>query len=228
MPFNPDPLKQWLGHDRKERRAATVLLIIIAVILAVRNFYPEKNIDIEDITEEMSLLSEEHPGYSTAISPGQTASQARYAGTRVNYTKKQAGKSFSKNKIELNTCDSAELVALPGIGPVLSARILKFRNLLGGFASVAQLKEVYGLPPETFEMIKDRVTADTTRILRIKINTAEYRDLSRFPYFEKYEISSILKYRNVEKKIKSLNELVENKLLTADKASRLRPYLRFD
>jgi competence protein ComEA len=37
-------------------------------------------------------------------------------------------------KLDLNKCDSAGLVRLPGIGPVLSSRIIKFRRLLGGFA----------------------------------------------------------------------------------------------
>lgn len=228
MSFNLEPLKKWLGYDRKERRGTIILLAIIILTLAVRNFYPEKNIDLEDITEEMSLYSKDEAKTASAIHTDQAySSSARKIHVSAN-SETQAVRTYQKSKVELNTCDSAALVALPGIGPVLSARILKFRSLLGGFASVVQLKEVYGLPPETFEMIKNRVTADSTKIARIKINTAEYRDLSRLPYFEKYEISSILKYRSVEKKIKSLNELVENKLLTSDKASKVRPYLQFD
>ena len=46
-----------------------------------------------------------------------------------------------KPKLELNSCDSLSLVALPGIGPVLSVRIIKYRNLLGGFAAVEQLRK---------------------------------------------------------------------------------------
>jgi DNA uptake protein ComE-like DNA-binding protein len=228
MSFNLDPLKKWLGYDRKERRATIVLLVIIILILAVRNFYPENNIELEDITEEMSLYSKDEAKTASAIQNDRTYSSSVKKIHVSGNSETQAVRTYQKSKVELNTCDSVALVALPGIGPVLSARILKFRNLLGGYASVVQLKEVYGLPSETFEMIKNRVTADSTKIVRIKINTAEYRDLSRLPYFEKYEISSILKYRSIEKKIRSLNELVENKLLTAEKASKVRPYLQFD
>ncbi len=63
-----------------------------------------------------------------------------------------ARQQVSKNPVRkrpilnLNICDSASLEALPGIGPVLSSRIIKYRNLIGGYVSVDQLKEVYGLP----------------------------------------------------------------------------------
>ena len=132
-----------------------------------------------------------------------------------------------KTLINLNNCDSALLVTLPGIGPVLSVRIIKYRNLLGGFASVNQLKEVYGLPPETFEIIKGRVFADSSAIIGININTAGYKELSRLPYLENYEITSILKYRELKGRIEEMNDLTENKLLTVEKADKVRPYLNF-
>ncbi|MCB9235101.1 MAG: helix-hairpin-helix domain-containing protein [Bacteroidia bacterium] len=56
--------------------------------------------------------------------------------------------------LDLNLADSAQLVSLPGIGPVLSGRILKFRKSKQGFDSVDDLREVYGLSPETFGRIE--------------------------------------------------------------------------
>ena len=148
---------------------------------------------------------------------------------KTDTTKKEkfVPKKLQKTLIDLNNCDSALLVTLPGIGPVLSVRIIKYRNLLGGFASVNQLKEVYGLPPETFEIIKGRVFADSSAIIRININTAGYKELSRLPYLENYEITSILKYRELKGRIEEMNDLTENKLLTVEKADKVRPYLNF-
>ena len=60
------------------------------------------------------------------------------------------------------------------------------------------MKEVYGLSEETYEMIKDRITADSSFINRININTADYKELSRVRYLDKYEITSILKYRELK------------------------------
>lgn len=143
---------------------------------------------------------------------------------------KARSNSFGQQKalLDLNTCDSASLVRLPGIGPVLSARIIKYRRLLGGFATINQLKEVYGLPPETIDRIKSRVYADSSAVLKIMINSADYKELSRLPYFEKYEVTAILKYRELKGKLISISDLVENKLITDEKAQKVICYLRFD
>lgn len=130
--------------------------------------------------------------------------------------------------IEVNSCDSALLVSLPGIGPVLSVRIIKYRNLLGGFAVTDQLKEVYGLNEETYELIKGRLFADTALLKRIHINLADYKELARMPYFERFEVSAILKYRELQGRIEAIEDLVLNKILTPEKAEKVSPYLYFD
>ncbi len=131
-------------------------------------------------------------------------------------------------RLNINTCDSLSLVALPGIGPVLSVRIIKYRNRLGGYARVEQLREVYGLPPETFEIISDRVFTDSTGIRKIKINSGGFRELIRIPYIEKYEVTTILKFRELKGRIEGINDLVENKLVTGEKAEKMRAYLLFE
>ena len=55
--------------------------------------------------------------------------------------------------LDLNAADSAALEAMPYIGPVLAARICRFRNALGGFHAVEQLREVWGLKPEAAERL---------------------------------------------------------------------------
>lgn len=132
-----------------------------------------------------------------------------------------------KLHIELNTCDSASLLRLPGIGPVLAARIIKYRHLLGSFASVEQIREVYGLPAETFGIIRESLFIDSLTIKKVNVNLAEYRDLARFPYLEKYEVTSILKYREIKGKIGSMADLTGNKLISEEKAGKLKPYFIF-
>jgi competence protein ComEA len=133
-----------------------------------------------------------------------------------------------KKLIDLNSCDTSVLTTLPGIGPVLSARIIKFRNLLGGFVSAEQLKEVYGLKTETFERIKDRVSADSSAIVRIKINSADYKELSRLVYLSKYEVTAILKYRQLKGRFNYIDDLVMNKLISPEKERKVSPYLDFE
>ena len=47
--------------------------------------------------------------------------------------------------VDINTASATEWDALPGIGEVLSKRVVNYRAALGGFVSVDQVANVYGL-----------------------------------------------------------------------------------
>jgi competence protein ComEA len=227
--FIMEPIKNWFGFTRRERRSSFILLLIIIIILGVRYTVPNSSITIEDITDSVYAYAEpvEHPAGDSA--PDRFI-KTSFQGSGGKYKPQQTFKKHvpEKKLVDINSSDSATLVELPGIGQVLSARIIKYRRLLGGFATIDQLKEVYGLQEETFKMIKGRVFADSTLITRININSAGYKELLRFPYFEKYDVAAILKYRELKGRINNIKELTENKLITEEKAKKLSPYLRFD
>jgi DNA uptake protein ComE-like DNA-binding protein len=143
---------------------------------------------------------------------------------------KQVNFNFQKRKYErteLNNADSTKLDALPGIGSVLSARIVKYRKLLGGFVSVEQLKEVYGMPESTFLLVRDRVYADTSLIRYININDLSFNKLTKHPYLDKYDFLAIVKYRDLKGRVSSIEELTDNKVLSENKAKKISPYLKF-
>ena len=249
MNLNWEPIKEWFGFTRRERRSTFILLLLVVLIIGIKYSVPESQIEIRDITGNV-LEAADLSGLTTSdnSSPGRSDSRdsinysrdtSRKAGSdyyRRNQmvSSKGRGNNFIrhlsgplKQLIDINLSDSSALVKLPGIGPVLSARIIKYRHLLGGFARIEQLKEVYGLPEETFELIKGRVYADSTFIKRININTCSYRELVRIPYFDKYEVTAILKYRELKGKVGEIRELAENKLITVEKARKVGPYLKY-
>jgi competence protein ComEA len=60
--------------------------------------------------------------------------------------------------VNINAASATELEALPGIGEVLAATIVAYRDEHGPFASVDQLEDVSGIGPSTLEEIRDLVT----------------------------------------------------------------------
>jgi len=129
--------------------------------------------------------------------------------------------------IDLNRTDSATLDKLPGLGPVLSSRIIKYRKILGGYVSAEQLKEVYGLQEATYNLLAGKVFADSSFIKRIDINRASPKELSKHPYLDRYDIQAILKYRELKGIISNPGELIDNKVLTAYKTKKISTYLKF-
>lgn len=146
---------------------------------------------------------------------------------RIEHPSSGGNEMVQKAKIELNSCDSATLEKLPGIGPVLSKRIIKYRNLLGGYVSVDQLAEVYGLDEQTFKLVSTRVCVDTSFVKKILINSAAFQNLIKMPYLSRYQVNAILKYRELTGNIRSMDELKDNLILPDSTIGKVRYYLDF-
>lgn len=61
-------------------------------------------------------------------------------------------------KVDLNRASAEELETLPGIGPVMAARIVEHRSANGPFTEVGQLREVPGIGEKTFQTLAPLVT----------------------------------------------------------------------
>ena len=129
--------------------------------------------------------------------------------------------------IDLNSVDSAGLLPLPGIGPIFAGRIIKYRNLLGGFVNTDQLSEVYGMGKETVLNISPLLFIDTSKIIRLDMDSASFRDLLRHPYLEYKDVKAIVKYRDFKGSVSSLQELREQMLVPDSTLKKVEPYLLF-
>ncbi len=109
----------------------------------------------------------------------------------VTRKKQRKIKHRIRQKVEINSVDSVVLVQKLLLPPWLAQRILKYRALLGGFYTGEQLLEVYGMKPETYNAIKAFVGVDTTKIKRINLNTATFKQLVHQPYIN-YETTKKL------------------------------------
>ncbi len=67
---------------------------------------------------------------------------------------------LGENLLDINRASTEELEALPGIGPVLAARIIAYREEHGPFRSVEDLLRVPGIGPATLKRIRELITVD--------------------------------------------------------------------
>jgi competence ComEA-like helix-hairpin-helix protein len=126
--------------------------------------------------------------------------------------------------VDINTADTATLIALPGIGSKLAHRIVAFREKLGGFHSVQQLAETYGLPDSTFQKLKPRLQAHGD-LKKWNINTATKDELKMHPYIKWQLANAVVEYRNQHGRFKKLDELKNIMLIDETLYKKIAPYL---
>lgn len=129
--------------------------------------------------------------------------------------------------IDLNSADTLELMQIRGIGPVFSRRILKYRDILGGYNQTGQLKEVYGIDGERFLEISPFLVADTSMIIKLRPATDDFGILLRHPYLDYDQVSQIFRLRDAGK-LDSIEDLLTLPDFTDSDIERLSPYLIFD
>jgi len=130
--------------------------------------------------------------------------------------------------VELNSAKVEDLIKIKGIGDAYANRIIKYRNLLGGYSTVDQLLEVYGLDSAKFKGINEFVSIDTSFIQKLSLNKADFSNLIKHPYLNKYQTESILKYREVVGDFEDIEQIYRNKLLTKEEFRKLKPYLKLN
>lgn len=141
-----------------------------------------------------------------------------------SYTRK-----FAKGTVvEINSADTTVLKGVPGIGSTFANRIVKYRNLLGGFCHIEQLKEVYGIDEAKYELLKDWFSVDTAKISKIQINILSAKELAAHPYISFSQAEVMLKLRKRKGEIKSWDELRFLEEFQEDDYIRLCSYISFD
>ncbi len=130
--------------------------------------------------------------------------------------------------IDINTGDTSAFISLPGIGSKLAFRIVTFREKLGGFYSVEQIGETYGLPDSTFQKIKQYLKLDNLSVKKININTATIDEMKSHPYIKYGLANPIVAYRNEHGVFSKIEDIKKVMVVTEAIYKKIAPYLTID
>lgn len=156
----------------------------------------------------------------------QVASANRPAPNPNWSSNRPAREKFILAPFNINTADTTQLKQIRGIGSKLSARIVKYRDGLGGFHSAAQLQEVYGLQPEVIDSLqKYTFVSDAYSPQQLNINTATADELKAHPYISSNVARALVAYREQHGNYEKLEDVQQVKLVTPELLEKLRPYL---
>jgi competence ComEA-like helix-hairpin-helix protein len=152
----------------------------------------------------------------TAAAPGDVPAHAY---------QKRAAVNMADIHIDLNDADSAAFVSLPGIGPAFSRRIVNYRERLGGFYSVEQVSETFGLPDSVFKKIRPSLHAGTGQVRQININTATLEELKAHPYIRYHLANAIVQYRQQHGNFTAVTDIKHIMLVDEALFKKVSPYL---
>ncbi|ULQ56432.1 helix-hairpin-helix domain-containing protein [Flavihumibacter rivuli] len=129
--------------------------------------------------------------------------------------------------IEINGADSTQWEALPGIGARLAMRIIRYREKLGGFHSVEQVAETYGLKDSVFQQVKSMLRCDPVQLKVLNINTGSVEELRQHPYIGWNLANAIVQYRKQHGLFAGPGDLKGIHSMDEDLIKKLGPYLNF-
>jgi len=151
----------------------------------------------------------------------------------ANYAEKKAPEQplytrakYSLTIIDINNADTTALITLPGIGSKLSQRILNFRDKLGGFYSIEQVGETFGLPDSTFQKIKPQLKVGSNGLKQININTATVDELKSHPYIRYPLANAIIQYRGQHGNFATVADIKKIMVITEEVFNKVAPYLK--
>ncbi len=211
--------------SRFERNGIIVLCLLILISIVSKKyitnlFAKEHHLSENDKTKIVQLQHQIDEAKNSYVYNNNNSG-------KYDNSKKEYSNNYSKDKtytakkdyydftIEVNSATQEDYERLYGIGKVYAERIVKFRDKLGGFYSINQIKDVFGIEDSTFQKFKKNLTIKPVSIKKININTATFEELTTNPYFFTTVAKQIIGYRSKVKPFAS-NDDVKNLYFVRD------------
>jgi DNA uptake protein ComE-like DNA-binding protein len=160
--------------------------------------------------------------------PNWVKNKKQYKGYE-NYTNSAFAKKEKKVLIDINKASQEDLIEIHGIGEAISLRILKYKESLGGFVSMEQMNDVWGLSPEVIASLNSHFkVSGLPEFKKVDLNNASLKEMSQFPYFKYTLAKEIVTYRSMNGDIKNIEDLSKIKGFPVEKAKIIDLYLDFN
>ena len=242
--------KDFFYFSKREKQGILILIVLITGVFIGKFLFTPKASpeDIPTIVEDTTTVKEseqfsykESKNFYGQTKPKTYDSRPKSVEKRTYYQQPekvaepprksnfpQKEKYPEGTVIELNACDTSQLMKIPGIGTSFAKRITAYRNILGGYYRLQQLQEVYGMYEELYEKVTPYLRVDAHSIQPISVNSASLDKLKSHPYLNFYQAKAIIEIRKKKGKINSINELMLLEEFSETDIERIKHYLSFE
>lgn len=216
--------KDYLHFTQGEKKAILTLLILIIVSGGIYVFTSRSKCHPQVAeSHEFEKFEQELERETNSFSKNNQDTSDQFPRTRyIRQEKLKQGET-----VELNKADTTELKKIPGIGSAFANRIVKYRTLLGGYHTLEQLKEVWGMDDYLYQDIIPYITLERT-LKKMRINQISFEELRKHPYIDYKQAQIICDLRDRKGNIESINRLILLDEFSEKDIKRLKPYIAFN
>ena len=200
-----DTWKEYFSFNKQQRNGILLLLAFIILLISylfIADYFPSKNnpVDFSSFRNEI-----QNAGIKSPVS-----NEKGNASVRL---------------IDINSADTEDLMTLPKMTSYCASMIVRYRKKLGGYYSIKQLKEVWGMDSSMFKALAAKVKTDSAALHKININSADIKQLAFHPYIRYYLAKAIVNYRDEHGLFASLAALHKMAAIDDSTYAKIVPYL---
>lgn len=212
--------------SRKEALGYLTFSIFLVLLLIGKLILHQQKINRNNALYESLVQSE------TVVKPKETVDSVnlkhRSSQTpNVFAHKHQQRRPAKRLSVNINAATAEELQELRGIGPVYSKRIVKYRDLLGGFYSKKQLVEVYGIEDSLYRELEPFIKCSGA-INKILINSVSENELSSHPYCSYKQAKLFTLFKKQHGSLDSLDQILKIREIDTLQWKKIWPYLSLE
>lgn len=145
--------------------------------------------------------------------------------TQFSHQTNKPSPDKSKVSVNLNGGNEDDFRKIRGIGAYFSAKIIDYREQLGGYINKEQLMEIWKIDLEKYQEIEEFIYFGNEPVMKISINKATVEELSKHPYINFKMANSIVKIREQHGNYTDIGGVKQSKLIDEITFEKIKPYL---
>ncbi len=173
---------------------------------------------LERLTPYVNLPEHQKKQYASYSSNIQNLDSTQFAKKKKKYKRK------NPKVFDINAGDTTAFMNLHGIGRIYSKRIINFRKSLGGFFTIQQIGDVWGIEDSLFQAIMPYLVVNPSLIQKRNINHMDKDSLNKHPYINWQKSKTILAYKSAHGDYQHMDDFYKLHLLEDDFVDTMKHY----
>jgi DNA uptake protein ComE-like DNA-binding protein len=114
---------------------------------------------------------------------------------RTGRDKEDVNKNLNEWNIDINLADEKQWAVKTKLSPAIIQNIIRYRNYLGGFTNLNQMKKVYGFTEANYYLLKPHLQLGKMNKRKPNASTMSFESWKALGIFQDREIAQILRIR---------------------------------